>query len=850
MLERRRGQLGVVLGLCAFLLFFTLPVQAYTTEVHVAKYAPDGTTILNETTVNYTWMRDNLPVMDEANLNGTKYTHHYFQGPIFPGEWEKIHPNETWNYDEDRWNPEEDVNVYTRDYGAVAGTNVRDLCDLVGGMLPEDVVMIKASDNFSKYFPWDDVYNYDSQPKQGPMVLAWYNGEESITGEHQGVGYPDTGYFTGMRLHFFADNSTNPQGWHAFGDWDMHEYMEEEYWHYYYDSTEGLMPSSSGLSVKYISAILIYTAEIKPDLIVTAIDTPDEIYNGTSNIISATIENIGNKSTVEPFNVSLDDGSGVVDTTIVDIGGLGAGENITVKFLWTPAAPADYMLTVTADSDGVVDEWNETNNQTTEGITAIPIPQTDLVVTTVHDGDAFIDEPNVIFALIKNNGADAHSFNVSLELDGELKDTVFIPMLYLRETQLVALDWTPTTTGQKTVYVTVDCDGDVAESNETNNVTSQLVDVTSLTTVNVGDGESIQAAINAASSGTKILVAGTHNEQVVIPSAKSAIRLIANGTEAEIHTDNSGDIIKVETTDCWVQGLTIHSTWNKDDEDDDEDFANYPGAGINITANSWNVITDNYIYNSSSGVKLYSSCNLFRNNTIGDTEAGRDCRRLMIISGDCNEIVKNVFDGNTDRHNWVLGGVLNYAATKYRVDTYAPANGNLVRDNTFNVRGFFSPFVVFGGDQNLVFNNDINDTVTINVAPEKLNWYCVDKVAVDIPKTGNIVHGPFYGGNYWRGYTGTDSDQDLLGDTAVPYRGYDAHPLIQATCGDVNADSDVTVYDTTLLKLYIGAVPGWELGSEWASDVNGDGDITVYDTTLLKLYIGAVPGWELNCCGE
>jgi hypothetical protein len=818
-----KGRLGIMLCVYLALLFFlTLTVQAYTTEVHVVRYGEDGTTIEDEITVNYSYMEAGLG--SSIPVYGDGVTHYYFQGPIFESEWDEVHPGEPWNM----WNPTEDVNVETRDYGAVKGTNVRDLCDLVGGMDPGHKVRIKASDGFYKWFPYDDVYNYTSQPEQGPMVLCWYNGD-AATGEPQGTGYPDTGYSTGMRLFFFANTSTNPWGYHCFGDWNMHEYMEEQYWHYY--SGDILYPSSSGLSVKWVSDIEIYTGEVNPDLIVTAIDTPDGIYNGTPNIISATIENIGNMGTFRPFNVTINDGSGVVDGTVVDIGELGAGENITVKFLWTPAAPNNYTLNVSADSDGFVAEGNETNNHMTKGVTVIPIPQTDLVVSMVHNGTVFINEPNVIFALIKNNGADAHSFNVSLEVDGALKDKVFVPMLHLRETQLVPFNWTPTALVDKTVYVTVDCNNDVTESNETNNVMSQLVDVASLTTVTIGDGQSIQAAITAASNGTKILVVDTHNEQLVIPSAKAAIRLIANGSNAVIMNDNPGDIIKVEATDCWVQGFSIHSTWNKDGEDDDEDFANYPGAGINITSNSWNVVKDNYIYNSSSGVNLYSSCNLFMNNTIGDTKAGRDCRRLMIISGDTNRIVKNVFDGNTSRHSWVLGGVLNYEETKYRV-TAAPANGNLLRDNTFNVRGYHSPYVVFSGDQNLVFNNDINDTGTEIVAPSKLNWYYVDKAAVEMPKYGNVVHGPYYGGNCWSGYTGTDNNTDLLGDEA--YNSYDAQPLIRAKCGDVNCDGYVTSAD-------VYPVFKRTVSTDWAADVNGDGYVTSADVYPVFKRI-------LNCC--
>ena len=32
-------------------------------------------------------------------------------------------------------------------------------------------------------------------------------------------------------------------------------------------------------------------------------------------------------------------------------------------------------------------------------------------------------------------------------------------------------------------------------------------------------------------------------------------------------------------------------------------------------------------------------------------------------------------------------------------------------------------------------------------------------------------------------------------------------------------------------------------------DVNGNGEVTGYDKTVLALYIGEVPGWELNCRG-
>ncbi|RLG71250.1 MAG: hypothetical protein DRO11_04870 [Methanobacteriota archaeon] len=36
----------------------------------------------------------------------------------------------------------------------------------------------------------------------------------------------------------------------------------------------------------------------------------------------------------------------------------------------------------------------------------------------------------------------------------------------------------------------------------------------------------------------------------------------------------------------------------------------------------------------------------------------------------------------------------------------------------------------------------------------------------------------------------------------------------------------------------------------FCGDVSGNGVVTGYDYTVLKLYVGGVPGWKLNCCCE
>jgi hypothetical protein len=219
---------------CCAMFSLTAAVSAATTQVHIARYAADNVTVINETTVTYQWMETNLPVLGDGT------THYYNQGPVFVDDADPKREEQL------RWNPAEDKNVQEKDMGAVKGTNLKDLCDLAGGMVPGDVVKIKADDGFTKTFAYENVYTPSA--RQGPMVITWY---------HDAEGYVPQ-YRTGMRLLFFADNSTNPWGIHAFGNNDWYQSAEPEYWYYYRQGDEKY-PTTTGLSVQYVSGILIYS---------------------------------------------------------------------------------------------------------------------------------------------------------------------------------------------------------------------------------------------------------------------------------------------------------------------------------------------------------------------------------------------------------------------------------------------------------------------------------------------------------------------------------------------------------------------------------------------------------------
>jgi hypothetical protein len=200
------------------------------------RYADDGTTVLAERTVDYRWMEGSLPVQ------GNGLTHYYHQGPVFEG---------------DIWDPDETINL--KDKGAVKGTAIRDLCDLIGGMFPGEEVTLKAVDGWRTTFGYLNVY--EPLERQGQIALCWYKGDDRGDAEDYGSGYPGKdAYSDALQIVFMAD-TVNSDGKYVFGNNDMRACLpEEEYQHFY----EGL-PSTNGLSGKWIDEIWMHPRGVSPD---------------------------------------------------------------------------------------------------------------------------------------------------------------------------------------------------------------------------------------------------------------------------------------------------------------------------------------------------------------------------------------------------------------------------------------------------------------------------------------------------------------------------------------------------------------------------------------------------------
>jgi hypothetical protein len=280
-------KVSLAVSLVALLCIFTPANPALaadpTTSVTITKFDTDHVTILDQTTVTWEWMSENLPVY------GDGVTHYYHQGPSFDDT----------DFDT-LWDPDEMVNIDSRDFGTAMGTDIKDLCNLVGGASSGDTIKVKAIDNFSKSFDYEDVYTPESE--QGKMILTWYTS-----------GIPDPGgtvpdYTNGMRLVFFAE-TLNPEGKHVFGNWDMHETLAENRWYYYYDGT--YWPSSGGLSVKWVSDIEIYSS--------------GTVENGISENMTTS------DSLIATANVILDSVGIALNVDSIDFGDIRPGESSPVK---------------------------------------------------------------------------------------------------------------------------------------------------------------------------------------------------------------------------------------------------------------------------------------------------------------------------------------------------------------------------------------------------------------------------------------------------------------------------------------------------------------------------------------
>jgi hypothetical protein len=155
---------------------------------------------------------------------------------------------------------------------------------------------------------------------------------------------------------------------------------------------------------------------------------------------------------------------------------------VTLKAVGTAGQESPLNITITMLADKTP-QGNEIPADEVDGMfTIVTAIEPDLIVESITPncgGYLFGNESNDISAMIKNiGGADAGVSNVSFVLSGGYSETVSVSALAAGANETVTItDPTIRNAGDAvTITVTADCNGEVAESNETNNVTT--LDVT------------------------------------------------------------------------------------------------------------------------------------------------------------------------------------------------------------------------------------------------------------------------------------------------------------------------------------------------------------------------------------
>jgi len=234
--------------------------------------------------------------------------------------------------------------------------------------------------------------------------------------------------------------------------------------------------------------------------------------------------------------------------------------------------------------------------------------------------------------------------------------------------------------------------------------------------------QTIQGAINAANDRDVISVGpGIYYEHI---SVNKAVTLL--GEEAIIDGNGTGSVISVTKDNVEISGFTIQNGYRGiflsgsiGSTIRNNTLMWHIAAGIELWHCNETIISCNRISNSDHAIYLlFSSCY----NTISDNRVINNSQGLP-LSWHCN-------------YNTIVG--------------------NTVTSNSF-------AGIVLGGNNNntIYHNNFINNPDQVYSYNSSNTW---DNSAE---------------GNYWSDYTGKDQDGDGIGDTRLPHKGLDYHPLIE-----------------------------------------------------------------------
>lgn len=342
--------------------------------------------------------------------------------------------------------------------------------------------------------------------------------------------------------------------------------------------------------------------------------------------------------------------------------------------------------------------------------------------------------------------------------------------------------------------------------------------------ISVQSGDSIQTAVNNATSGDEIIVKpGTYTENIVINTDNLVVRSESGNPDDTIikAKSSSAHVFAVKADNVRISGLTITGTKNS-------------YSGIQFSGCNNGIIEKNKISNDGYGIYLLNS----KGSTVSNNVVTNNGDYGIVLATSTG----STLSGNTASNNNGRGIHL------------GTSDGNTLSGNTIASNGVSGLYVCPRSDNNLVFNNYFVNTVNEDIKNGTGNAYSTAKTAGT-----NIVGGPYIGGNFWgkpdgSGFseTATDADGDGIADVAYGFENSiyaDSLPLVSGTEKPIeettpvlpvaNFESSVTSGPAPLSVQFADISENAE-GREWDFDsddkIDSIDQSTVYEYTTPGTY--------------